>query len=263
MPYLKFEYQRLTTDTGAEHPAVVKDVFTAISPSWLGLGDLKTEGRHVEALAAVFDLEGFTRFCNQVDAHLVVPEFIVQYLDWLFDEIKSEFKRGETDSHTLIWGALPFFVKFMGDGLLVLWDTSLINDQNGIRNVIVTLWDITRAYQTRFYPLVYQHMSSVPRVLRCGVARGTVLSIGEDGDFVGSCINIASRLQKMPGLTFAASRRGISLPLKLGTFWGEMVVKQVSLRGIGEDERIYVHATELAEMQPADRIMYGDLKGVL
>ena len=38
-------------------------------------------------------------------------------------------------------------------------------------------------------------VSEPPPVLRCGLARGTVFSVGNRSDFVGSCINMAARLQ--------------------------------------------------------------------
>jgi hypothetical protein len=47
--------------------------FQKFNPSILGLGELAKEGTLTHAIAAIFDLEGFTDFCNQIDSHLVVP----------------------------------------------------------------------------------------------------------------------------------------------------------------------------------------------
>lgn len=42
----------------------------------LGLGDISLPSQQREAVAAVFDLTGFTNFCKQVDPHLCVPTFL-------------------------------------------------------------------------------------------------------------------------------------------------------------------------------------------
>ena len=36
--------------------------FNQFNPSMLGLGDISREGERIDALAAIFDLEGFTSF---------------------------------------------------------------------------------------------------------------------------------------------------------------------------------------------------------
>ena len=54
----------------------------------LGLGSISTRSRKIDALAAVFDLSDFTKFCGQIDPHLSMPEFLQRFLDWLFGEIK-------------------------------------------------------------------------------------------------------------------------------------------------------------------------------
>jgi hypothetical protein len=38
--------------------------FNQFNPSMLGLGDISREGERIDALAAIFDLEGFTSFSN-------------------------------------------------------------------------------------------------------------------------------------------------------------------------------------------------------
>ena len=48
--------------------------------SILGLGDIGLPSKELEAIAAVFDLAGFTKFCNQVDSHLAVPKYLSSFL---------------------------------------------------------------------------------------------------------------------------------------------------------------------------------------
>src|SRR5438477_5701693 len=132
MPTLKHTYalraidrSKYPIDDGRKYVfrTLSKKAFDGFTPTSLGLGDLATEGRYVQSIAAIFDLEGFTAFCNQVDSHLVIPEFLTRYLDWLFARVREELKESEEDDRVALWCDLPFFVKFMGDGLLFLWDT--------------------------------------------------------------------------------------------------------------------------------------------
>ena len=73
--------------------------FDKFNPDVLGLGDISSRSTQVEALAAIFDLSGFTNFCGQVDPHLAVPEYLSRFLDWLFSEIKQGLlKEGNEDT---------------------------------------------------------------------------------------------------------------------------------------------------------------------
>ena len=101
-----------------------REAFERFNPSILGLGELTSAAAATDAIAAVFDLQGFTNFCKQIEPHLTVPVFLSQFLDWMMTQIKSEMMHKEHEEGVSLWGPLPFFVKFMGDGLLVLWNVS-------------------------------------------------------------------------------------------------------------------------------------------
>ena len=45
-----------------------EEIVQSFSPRILELGDLSKPCNEIEAIAAIFDLSGFTRFCNQVDS---------------------------------------------------------------------------------------------------------------------------------------------------------------------------------------------------
>jgi hypothetical protein len=47
----------------------------------LGLGNISA-GQTTEALVAIFDLGGFTSFCDQRDPHLAVPDFLEKFFAW-------------------------------------------------------------------------------------------------------------------------------------------------------------------------------------
>lgn len=247
-----------TVDDGdANVEMLTKAAYDRFNASILGLGDIKRESVATDAVAAVFDLEGFTNFCKQIEPQLSVPLFLSQFLDWLLDDIKAEMTQKVLPTGALLWCDLPFFIKFMGDGLLVLWDSSKATEiERG--NIVLSVSQICVHYRTRFLPKIRSKVVAAPPVLRCGLARGTVFSVGNGQDFVGSCINMAARLQKIPGLSFVFNRRGFDLegPDASEFFKKEIAIKRVTVRGIGDDELIAILKTELAAMPPPERAQF-------
>ena len=233
--------------------SLTDEEFKKFNSSILGLGNIERKGTYKQVLAAFFDLEGFTDFSNQVDAHLVIAEFLNHYLSWLFSTIAEVFKEGESDGRVRVWGSLPFYAKFLGDGILFMWDTNLSGGDAGIRNIVGQLYRITLRYSKECLPDVRKHVSKPPSRLRCGVARGQIVSVGDGHDFVGPCLNIASRLQKISTLSFAVSRRGIDLS-KVKAF----VLKQVALRGIGSGELIFVIKSEFDKLPTIEKQQFKD-----
>src|SRR5947209_1665132 len=208
MPTIDYDYKSTTIEVGDRKYGfneLANSEFEKVSASALGLGVISTEGTYIQALAAMYDLEGFTAFCNQVDSHLIIPEFLTRYCDWMFATLRSKFLHSKREETVVIWGSLPFFAKFLGDGVLFLWDTSQSKGPKGIRNVVLWAHAVTREYTTKFLPDIRQHVPNPPPKLRCGIARRQVISVGDRGDYVGSCINVAARLQKLGGVSFAVS----------------------------------------------------------
>ena len=234
--------------------SLTQNEFQQFNESILGLGDLSLRGNYTHALAAFLDLEGFTDFANQVDSHLVIPEFLNRYLPWLFAKTAEFFTEGKSEDRVRIWGSLPFYAKFLGDGVMFLWDTEYSGGESSIRNIVRKLLSLTRAYKKDFLKTIGTHVSKPPSRLRCGIARGQVVSVGSGDDFVGSCLNLASRLQKLSTLSFAVSRRGIDLrpESKLECF----VLKKVELRGIGEHELVYVLESEFARLPEDEKMLF-------
>ena len=179
------------------------------NPSLLEIGDVSAEGRYKDALAAIFDLEGFTSFCNQIDPYLVIPDFLEAFLSWIFSAIAKGSTASTKEGFSHLHCRLPFFAKFLGDGVLFLWDTSDMSTAQ-IGNAVVLLRSVCGGYRTKFLKEQGKQFVRVPVRLRCGVARGQVTSICEGRDFVGPCINSAARLQKLGQLGFAFSGRGFS-----------------------------------------------------
>ena len=243
MGTFKQKYQNISID-GFDYPVLTRKEFAKFNTSILELGDVSKDGKYFEALAAIFDLEDFTSFCNQIDPHLVVPEYLSGFLDWLFKELSSEFKHKEDDKNTSLWAQLPFFAKFLGDGVLFLWSTAGL-DLGDLGNVVISLRSICSKYSSGFLPPVKKTISKPPKRLRCGIARGQIISIGDQKDFVGPCINVASRLQKIGQFSFAFSKRGFNLEKCFHKSYQEqfLLIKE-AIRGVGDEELVYVNKTE-------------------
>jgi len=225
----------------------------------LGLGDISKQSAPTDAIAAVFDLQGFTNFCKQIEPHLSVPRFLNEFLGWLLNQIKQEMTEKQHDAGVQLYCPLPFLIKFLVDGLLVLWDSSAMSN-TARRNVIVSGTEICEAYAKSFFPTISKEIVDPPPVLRCGMARGTVYSVGDGNDFVGSCINMAARLEKLSGVTFAFNKRGFDLkdPDANEFFATGIVVKKVAIRGIGSGELIGILKQEFESMKSADRKQFRD-----
>ncbi len=230
---------------------ISKSDFKEFNSLLLGLGDISKHRKSVDALAAIFDLQGFTSFCDQRDAHLEVPTYISSFIDWLFERISRGAVR-EEDGEQLVhgqqlalWFELPFFAKFLGDGLLFLWDAESLSGE-AKWNLVSSLDIICSDYSTEFLPAIRREFTKPPRRLRCGIARGQITAIGEEKDFVGLCINVASRLQKLEGVServhfsFAFTKKGFPLQA-FDEGWREHYrLIKIPIRGVEKEELVYV-----------------------
>jgi hypothetical protein len=254
----KNEFTIVQSD-GKKERVISKAGFASFNISVLGLGNVSAPSEPIDAVAAVFDLAGFTNFCKQIEPHLSVPYYLDAFLTWLMKELREETLRLEKEDGMRLWCPLPFFVKFLGDGLLVLWNSHEMSD-TARRNVIVSMKTICSKYESNFLPTLQTRIVEPPPQLRCGVARGTVFSVGEGEDYVGSCINMAARIQKLPGITFCFNRRGFELEKGniVKFFTDQIVVKQVIIQGIGEHELVCVLRKEVESLTPKDRKFYKD-----
>lgn len=261
--YIPKKSDYLTQDVdGEEKELLLLSSYDTFGSSLLGLGDISQDSRPTDAIAAMFDLEGFTNFSKQIEPHLSVPLFLNQFLDWLLKDIKKEMTQEIIGKGARLYGPLPFFVKFMGDGLLVIWDASK-TDLVGQRNIVLSAYQNCRHYTSTFLPKIKHKVVDPPPILRCGLARGTVYSVGNGNDYVGSCINMAARLQKLPGTTFAFNRRGFILEGDdLASFFkNQIIIKHVSIRGIGDNELIAITKTEYNSMKASDKKQFKEISG--
>ena len=224
----------------------------------LGLGNIGARSRQIHVIAIVFDLAGFTRFCSQADPHLSIPMFLKEFLKWLFESIKSGLEVERFEQGVRLYSDLPFFAKFTGDGVLFLWDTKDM-DIVKICNIVAMMGFISDRYRDDFAPSMKKHLTNMPESIRCGVARGLVCSVGNGKDYVGPCINLATRLQKLSNLGSCCSKKGIDMDRGMTkAVAGIHTVKIVKIRGIVGDELVIVRKKEFRELSEEDKAIFKD-----
>lgn len=243
----------------AKFPLYKVSTLRKFKPNLLRIGNIAHPSYQLEAIAAIFDLTGFTTFCKQVDPHLCMPDFLNKFLNWLYKKIRDDLVAQKHTGERLLYTELPFFSKFTGDGVLFLWNSKDLNVVT-LCNIVTMLSRICGSYRREFYSKANKIFSHVPPVLRCGISRGMVCSIGNGNDFVGPCINIASRLQKLSGLTFCFSRRGIDFESGMTKETAALyTTKSILIRGIGEDEKVCVKIYEFDRLRKYERNLFKDV----
>jgi class 3 adenylate cyclase len=207
----------------------------------------------------VFDLEGFTQFVNQPgvdDYHLT------EYLNVVFKSVDVCLLGGTpswADYDEKIWVPFsqvekyskPSHVKFMGDGALYLW-TRPFNNSDFKLEFILLLMNRLATLREDFENVVRLcsdeiQSFNVPERIRFGFARGTVYELSgqrlaekSQKEYVGSCINLASRLQNYcPELGFIASAR-LAIPKSVLDEHGYMVVSAKKIRGFQREKVIVI-----------------------
>ena len=246
--------------TGIER--YVDNDIVRFNPSILNLGDISLPCREKEAVAAVLDLTGFTAFCSQVDSYLAIPRFLNDFLNWFFCSIREGLCEETFNNRKEYWGEFPVLVKFLGDGVLLIWDTHRMGEDQ-ICRLVTMLYNLCVDYRRVFYPRVNRLVNKPPSLLRCGMARGKVFTIGDGRDFVGHCINNASRLSRLEGLTFCFPHRGFPVReyIPAEDLRG-FVPKYVSIRGIGDSELVWVVRDEFVRMNEKQQSLFRNLENV-
>jgi hypothetical protein len=200
----------------------------------------------LNCVAAVFDLGGFTEFCAQSEEEKI-PSFLAGFLFWLnqYIVILSAHPQG---SRVYLKHKLPIFRKYTGDGVIFLWDATGLTAAN-VLPIAETCWLITNRYWRSFLPHFGSTFPNIPRILRVGVARGNVFPFAHRSDFAGHCINLASRIQHLPGISFGIAKDGLLVEPHTFSFANAITEKRCKINGLGE-QAVYILRGELQEMPP-------------
>ena len=207
----------------------------------------------------VFDLEGFTQFANQSG---VDDYHITEYLNIVFKSIDVCLFGGEpfwAEYDDPTWEsfgrierfAKPTQVKFMGDGALYLWTRPFSNSDFKLEFILCLMNRLASLKQDfgNVVELCSDEIQAfnVPERLRFGFASGTVyelsgqiLAAKSQKEYVGSCINLASRLQNYcPELGFIASAR-LAIAKSALDKQGYMIVSAKKIRGFQREKVIVI-----------------------
>lgn len=174
------------------------------------------------ALALIYDLAGFTAFANRPDAAQSVSNFFNHVSRAVQTVVYggNAYWLDEADSYDSL--RKPAHQKFLGDGALYIWTGTarqpLPNDF--ITELCVRLRDLRSKFPAVIKAVREKvQIPGVPKEIRFGLALGDVYELSRTDarqrEFVGVCINLASRLQKYcPGIGFAAARVQMSPSLR-------------------------------------------------
>lgn len=173
--------------------------------------------RPKHGIALIYDLEGFSKFFNQPDVQHYVPDFLNQINDAISRVFSGELNYWDSEDESHIQSLLyPVHEKFLGDGALYIWTPEAKTatfTESFVTLLCNRLWNL----KTNFPEVLRQANEHVPVVdlpprIRFGMARGTIYELTRTGtsqkEYIGFCVNLASRLQKYcPQLGFIASTR--------------------------------------------------------
>lgn len=232
---------------------VRKKVFNKFGAGIIGLADLTKQEKTFEGLAVILDLEGFTAFCDQRDPQHEVPRFLDRFLKWLFQRIREELLESEDGEEVVLSSHLPIFGKFLGDGVLLIWDVTAVSLESR-RNIVQAFDVIVSDYLDDFLDNHAKEFTRPPLMLRCGIAQGQVTSIANGNDYVGMCINVASRLQKLAddAFSFGFTRKGLGE--EEGNNWySHFTLIQIEIRGLSKPEFVYVFRSEFNNLSPEEQ----------
>lgn len=256
MAKIRLKYRQ--TDSGDYR--LPNEEFHKFRASLLGMGDIP-RGQTTEALVSIFDLAGFTSFCDQRDPHRTVPEFLGKLLGWIFDIIPDLLDDGhrQLEERGLL-ARLPDFAKFTGDGVLFLWE--LRDDLASLKvyEIIEALNQVCDAYQWDFLKKIAKDIPNPPAALRCGIAQGQVVSLRGGEDYVGPCLNLASRLAKVRKLSLVIAQKGLNLEKNMHRGKpDDFVKKKTKIDGIGKEEYVYFLKKEFDALPKKEKSKFKDI----
>jgi class 3 adenylate cyclase len=216
--------------------------------------------RATNGVAVIFDLGGFSKFFNLPDVHTYIP----RYLNHVTKCVETAFFGGpwpwgskDKVKEVKILSHVPVHRKFLGDGALYIWTApkdSNTFSSSFLRFLVNRLWILQKDFDAINKACANEvPVFELPANIRFGVARGTVFELLVEGsrasEYIGVCVNLASRLQKYcPGLNFIASAR-LELPPESFQDSGYIKVIATKIKGFPK-EIVIVNKREFDALNP-------------
>lgn len=171
-----------------------------------------------DGIAMIYDIAGFSAFFNQPDVHKYMPKYLNHVANCIdvcvfggdaYWMLKPEAKKMEPLQ------LLPDHRKFLGDGALYIWAPPKSEQLTSAFIVYLAnrLWNVQRSFKLINAACADEiPFFELPSGIRFGLARGTVFELSltdsHEKEYIGICVNLASRLDKYcAGLNFIASAR--------------------------------------------------------
>jgi class 3 adenylate cyclase len=165
-----------------------------------------------DAFALIYDLEAFSQFANQPDAARYVPRVLNIVASVFTDAIAGGLLWWEHTSEDYSWPPVAGLLqrKFLGDGELLIFENAAEPNVVHFLNRFFNIQNFYGPIRERIEEIA--PFSILPTGIRIGIARGSLYELvaeqGKTREYIGVCINLASRLQNYcPPLRFIASAR--------------------------------------------------------
>ncbi len=156
------------------------------------------------SISLLFDLEGFSGFFSQPDVH----GYISQYLNLVIDAVTRTFEGGtlywdlDRQGNPFVADPLPGPIhrKFLGDGVLYIWNYSDFTPSQ-IIDLVDRIWILKKSFSVICEKAsVLLPVPDFPKKIRFGIAAGMVYRLQyekneNEEEYIGYSINLVSRLQ--------------------------------------------------------------------
>jgi class 3 adenylate cyclase len=166
-------------------------------------------GLPCEVLCTVIDMRGFSTFCEQPT---IESPYACGLMTAFYGMVRSGFNRYPPD-----------LVKFLGDGVLAVWQT---NSKDRAIAMEVCLHGLSLLPRTwRQIATSEEFTLGAPEGIGSGLSFGLASKISIGNDYIGRPINIASRLCSMAPSSRIYIARNVPLPEESGAQPGSIHVK--------------------------------------
>ena len=147
-----------------------------------GIGDLGIPkiqfGKPCEILAAIIDLRGFSSFCEKPN---IESPYTCGLMYSFYQLISRSFFRYP-----------PELIKYLGDGVLAVWETNFEDREIAITTCLEGVTDINSKWKAVRQRPQFSH--GAPEEVAITLSFGLASQLPETTDYIGRPINIASRL---------------------------------------------------------------------
>ncbi|MGJ8650623.1 MAG: adenylate/guanylate cyclase domain-containing protein [Opitutaceae bacterium] len=157
-------------------------------------------GKPCEVLALVIDIRGFSLFCEQPD---IESPYTCGLMSAFYNMVNRSLQRFP-----------PEMTKFLGDGVLAIWETSPADREIAVNIALQAALDLRHRWAMVKDSPHFTH--GAPEGIGAGICFGLASHLEVGNDYIGRPINIASRLCGVcPGDQVYVDRSVPNIPLSL------------------------------------------------